>query len=160
MALPESAPKVTCTLSRPLQADGTQGMITSAHLQIDRGLVWAASGETLYSDPVPIDVNELTGGLSFEVIPVDAPGVLDLAGNMVEFWHYTLRISLRLAENTMKTVTYHFQPESGGETDLDLIAHDGAISNPAAVVAGQEVTVYVGGEGGGVDFTILSGGAP
>lgn len=156
MALPESAPTVTCTLSRPLHAEGTSGAITSAHLQIDRGLVWAASGETLYPEPVPVVVSELDGGLSFEVIPVDAAGVMDLAGNMVNFWTYSLRITVSLSENQTKVVTYNFQPLLGSDLDLDLVAHDGAVSNPPVTTSGEGVTIIIGG----AEFDVLSGGTP
>lgn len=157
MALPESAPKVTCTLSRPLQAEGTQGVILSSYLQIDRGLVWAASGETLYPEPVPVVVDELNGGVSFEVIPVDAEGVMDLAGNLVTFWYYTLRLEIRLAENRMKTVTYNFQPTSDGDLDLDLVPQDGEVSIPSEVISGQDVTIVIGGSGLVPGGTIMGG---
>lgn len=157
MSLPETAPKVTCTLSRPLQAEGTTGLITSAHLEIDRGLVWAASGETIYPDPVPVLVDELSGGLSFEVVPVDAEGVMDLAGNMVTDWHYILRIQVKLAENQTKTVTYRIQPTSGGLQDIDLVPQDGEVSNPPATVPGQSVTVNIGGSGLEPGGTIMGG---
>lgn len=39
MALPTTAPKVNCTLSKPLLADGTEGVIKSASLEIDRDLI-------------------------------------------------------------------------------------------------------------------------
>lgn len=155
MALPSSAPQVTCTLSEPLLAEGTTGVITQAFLSMDRTIVWAASGETIYKDPVKVDVDPVDKSLSFEVIPVDAEGVLDLAGNLINFWTYQLRVSLQLADSTSKTVNYVFQPIGTELLDLDLVPQVDATSTPPATISGQEVTIYIG-----EDFDIIDGGTP
>lgn len=147
MSLPDSAPKVVCSLSKPLQADGTVGAITSAFLTIDRTLVWAESGETIYMDPVSIENVETI--LEFEVIPVDAAGIFDLAGNLIENWKYSLRVGLLLDDGQAKTVTYDFQPLTGEDVDLDLIPQLNSVSVPPAVVSGSEVTIVFGGSDGG-----------
>lgn len=127
MALPASAPKVNCTLSRPLLADGTEGVIKSASLKIDRDLVWVASGETLYKESVPTPVvageTESAGTLAFEVIPTNVPGVRDSAGNAVLNWTYTLRVVITLPSSQERTVDYVFQPMVGQDVDLDLVPH-------------------------------------
>jgi len=142
MALPNNAPTVPCTLSKPLLAEGTVGTISSAYLQIDRILVWAATGETIYGDSAPIKPGN-DGTLAFNVIPVDAEGVLDAAGNMVQDWSYSLRVSLTLANNSPKTVTYAFQPRTGQTIDLDLQPQVGVISNPPATTDGSKVTINI-----------------
>lgn len=141
MSLPSSAPKVLCTLSNePLQAEGTVGSITSAFLSIDRTLVWAATGETIYLDPVKIP--DTSPEVTFEVIPVDADGVFDLAGNMIYNWSYTLRVGLLLDEGQTKTVTYVFQPlTADGTVTLDLMPQVGAVSIPPATISGSEVSI-------------------
>lgn len=149
MALPLTAPTVSCTLSPPLQANGTVGMITSAYLSMDRPLVWAASGETIYEEPISVLTDPNTTDLSFDVIPVDTDGVFDLAGNMVANWVYSLRVSIRLSENTSRMVEYSFQPtlDDGPEVDLDLHPQTGFVSEPPVTVPGQTVNVYVGDGG-------------
>ena len=125
MALPASAPKVNCTLSKPLMADGTEGAIKSASLKIDRDLVWVASGETIYKDSVPTQVAtgdvDVAGTLSFQVIPTDIPGVRDAAGSLVQNWVYTLRVVLTLPNGQERTVDYIFQPRVDQDIDLDLV---------------------------------------
>lgn len=136
MALPESAPKVTCTLSKPLMADGTEGVIKSASLKIDRDLVWVASGDTLYKESVPIPVatdTGSTGTLTFEVIPVDVSGVRDTAGNNITNWAYTLRVILTLPSSQERTVDYVFQPREGFPVDLDLVPQEGAVTIPVVI---------------------------
>lgn len=134
MALPTSAPKVTCTLSKPLLADGTEGAIKSATLKIDRDLVWVPTGETLYKEGVTIPV---TGGaITFQVIPVDAPSVRDSAGNTVVNWVYSLRVVVTLLNNQERTIDYNFQPTIGQTIDLDLVPHTGAVIVPPVVTPG------------------------
>lgn len=129
MALPDNAPIVDCSLSKPLLAEGTEGVITSAFLEIDRDLVWVETGETIYKEPVPVNVivdyesEEVIGTVRFSVIPVNAPGMRDLAGNDVINWMYSLRVNVGLPGVT-RTVTYRFQPLLGETSfDLDLVPH-------------------------------------
>lgn len=138
MALPTNAPKVNCTLSKPLLAEGTVGVIKSASLKIDRDLVWAETGETLYKEAVPVPVASGTGPtagtLSFQVIPVNATGVRDTLGNVVTNWLYTLRVIVTLASNVERTIDYNFQPTSNQTNlDLDLVAHVNAPVVPPVV---------------------------
>lgn len=137
MALPESAPKVTCTLSKPLLADGTEGAIKSASLKIDRDLVWVASGETLYRESVPTlvttDTGPTAGTLTFQVIPVDASGVRDSSGNAINNWVYTLRVVVTLPNSQERTVDYVFQPTMNTLVDLDLVPHLGVEVVPPVV---------------------------
>lgn len=137
MALPTSAPTVTCTLSKPLLADGTVGTITSASLTVDRILVWSDTGETIYADPVPISVavsGPTEGTIVFDVIPVDVVGMYDSGGNAIQNWTYTLRVMLTLAGGATRVVDYTFQPiESESTLDLDLIAQVGAVIIPPVV---------------------------
>jgi hypothetical protein len=146
VALPANAPKVNCTLSKPLLGEGTPGVIKSASLKIDRDLVWAATGETLYKESVPTVVEAGTGPtsgtLSFQVIPVDTPGMRDTLGNSVTNWVYTLRVIVTLPGNVERTVDYNFQPLSNQVTyDLDLVAH----VNPPVVPPVIAVAVIDGG---------------
>lgn len=134
MALPTSAPKVTCTLSKPLLADGTEGAIKSATLRMDRDLVWVPTGETLYKEAVPIPVAD--GVITFEVIPVNAPSVRDSAGQAVINWVYTLRVVVTLPSSQERTIDYNFQPMTGQTVDLDLIPHLGAVILPPVVSPG------------------------
>lgn len=139
MALPASAPKVTCTLSKPLMADGTEGVIKSASLRIDRDLVWVATGETLYKEAVPVTVATDTGTagtLSFDVIPVDVTGVRDVAGNNVNNWSYLLRVVLTLPSSQERTVDYVFQPREGLDLDLDMVPQEGAVTLPPSTSPG------------------------
>ena len=138
MALPVNAPKVNCTLSKPLLGEGTAGTIKSASLKIDRDLVWASTGETMYKEAVPTVVESGTGPtsgtLSFQVIPVDSPGMLDTLGNAVTNWVYTLRVIVLLPGNVERTVDYNFQPLSNQMTyDLDLVAHANAPVVPPVI---------------------------
>lgn len=133
MALPESAPKVNCTLSKPLMADGTVGVITSAFLKIDKDLVWTDTGETIYKESVPtLSIDDTDPGtVSFEVIPVDVDGMHDAAGNGIKNWVYTLRVELELANSVNRSVDYVFQPTlEDGDVDLDLVPHRGVVSEP------------------------------
>lgn len=140
MALPVNAPKVNCTLSKPLLADGTEGVIKSASLKIDRDLVWVATGETLYKESVPTPVATGTGPtagtISFQVIPVDAPGVRDSAGNAVNNWTYSLRVVITLPSSQERTVDYVFQPFTGSIVDLDLIPQLGVDPLPPVTSTG------------------------
>lgn len=143
MALPASAPTIPCTLSKPLLAEGTSGTITSAFLSIDRDLVWADTGETIYKDAVPIPIGAAegpdAGTLAFVVIPTDVAGMRDAAGNTILNWAYNLRVSLTLASGVTRTVDYVFQPSQEDTlVDLDLVPHGGAASIPP-VVGGTEV---------------------
>lgn len=131
MALPTAAPKVACTLSKPLLADGTEGAIKSATLKMDRDLVWALTGETLYKEGVAIPVNE--GVLSFQVIPVDSLGARDSAGNSVQNWVYSLRVIVSLTNGQERTIDYTFQPKVGETIDLDLVPHTGATIIPPII---------------------------
>jgi len=132
MALPTSAPKVTCTLSKPLMADGTEGAIKSATLKIDRDLVWVATGETLFKEGVTIPL--AGGAITFEVIPVDATGVRDSSGNTVTNWVYSLRVVVTLANTQERTIDYNFQPRIG--QTVDLVPHTGAVIIPPVVTPG------------------------
>ena len=131
MALPTTAPVVTCTLSKPLLAEGTAGVIKSAYLKIDRDLVWADTGETIYKESVPTVVQEGDGTLSFQVVPVDVSGMRDAAGASIQNWVYTLRVTLTLTSGVERSVDYVFQPLSAdGDVDLDLVPHTNAVSEP------------------------------
>lgn len=137
MALPTSAPKVNCTLSKPLMADGTVGVITSAFLKMDKDLVWVDTGETIYKESVPTLESdpEDSGTISFEVIPVDVEGMHDAAGNAVKNWSYTLRTELELANGVSRTVDYVFQPTvADGDVDLDLVPQVGVVSIPPITI--------------------------
>lgn len=141
MALPSTAPKVNCTLSKPLMADGTVGTIKSASLKVDRDLVWVNTGETLYKESVTIPpvaaAGPTAGSLSFQVIPVDTFGVRDAAGNDVRNWTYTLRVVVTFAGNVERTVDYVFQPlTSDTLVDLDLVPHLNVTPLPPVVNAG------------------------
>lgn len=141
MALPASAPKVNCTLSKPVLAEGTLGQIKSATLKIDRDLVWVATGETIFKESVPAPVTTGTGPtagtISFQVIPVDANGVRDANGNTIKNWLYTLRVIVTLANNQERTIDYNFQPLSNQtEMDLDLVPHVAAVTIPPVVDSG------------------------
>lgn len=135
MALPTNAPKVQCTLSQPLLADGTVGVITSAYLKMDKDLVWVESGETIYKESVPKlttmddDLDDQT--LAFEVIPVDVDGMRDVSGSEIKNWTYTLRIEVEFPNNVSRSVDYTFQPVLAFPTlDLDLVPHVGATTLP------------------------------
>lgn len=126
MALPVGAPTITCSLSKPLLADGTEGAVTAAFLKIDRDLVWVPTGQTLFKDATPVPVNQ-DGSLTFDVIPVDAAGMRDAGGNTITHWVYNLRVAISLPEKVTRTIDFQFQPEeAGGPLDLDLIPHIGA----------------------------------
>lgn len=139
MALPSSAPTVLCELSKPLMADGTVGEIISASLEIDRIVIWVQSGETIYSDPVTV-FPENDGVLRFPVVPVNVDGMIDIVGNAVTNWRYTLRVNLLLADEQSKVVVYDFQPREDGTFDLDLNPQNGS-SLPPVFVDGQKVTI-------------------
>lgn len=141
MALPLNAPKVNCTLSKPLLAEGTVGVIKSASLKIDRDLVWVATGETIFKESVPAPVvagtGPTTGTLTFQVIPVDASGVRDASGNVIQNWLYTLRVIVTLANSQERTIDYNFQPLSNQtELDLDLVPHASVATLPPVVSVG------------------------
>ena len=139
MPLPISAPTVTCTLSKPLLADGTPGTITSAFLKIDRDLVWGESGETIYKDPVPIPVTSL-GTLTFPVVAADAVGMLDSAGSEITYWTYTLRVSISLASGITRVIDYVFQPDQVDDVvDLDLVPQYGAVTVPSILQNGENL---------------------
>ena len=134
MALPIGVPTVTCTLSKPLLAQGTEGSITSAFLKIDRDLVWVDTGETIYKDSAPVSIPS-DGNLSFPAIPVDIPGMRDTGGNTITHWTYTLRVTLTLLSGVTRVTDYMFQPEiTGGVMDLDLIPHLNAFIIPPVLV--------------------------
>lgn len=152
---PESAPKVVCSLSRPLLPDGSTGKIIDAYLEIDRILVWTFSGETIYNSATQLPVSE-DFSLEFTVLPVDAEGVLDSAGNVVNNWVYTLTVEVEVEDGRKTFVPYKFQPTLGSNLDLDLIPHADARSLDPVTTYASKIDIVLGIE----DFETLSGGTP
>lgn len=134
--LPEGAPRITCTLSTPLLADGTEGFITSANLSIDRDLVWVDTGETLYKEPtaqVVENIGEDAGTLMFEVIPVDVDGMREVSGTGIRMWAYLLHVEIMFPNGLLRSVEYVFQPTMADIElgfDLDLAPQSGVDSLP------------------------------
>lgn len=147
MTLPVGITTATVTFGKALGIRGTAATM-SASVEVDRGLVWSATGDSIYTYPEPIDGDDT--GISFDVPHVDQAGFVDSAGDVVTDWAYTLTAQVVFA-NKSYTVTKSFQVFEGQTSvDLDLVPTgtitEGVTAPSAAVlsVAGETGHIAIG----------------
>lgn len=97
------------------------GSVITARLTADRSVVHAATGARLRSG-----ADELTAAagvpLQFSVPHIDQPGFVDLQGNPVTGWTYTLAGTIRFGDQHRVKFTRTFQVLTGqASIDLDLL---------------------------------------
>lgn len=120
MTLPAGITKATVTFGRALGVLGSEAVIT-ATVALDRPIIWAATGETLYvyPDPVPQGAG---GFISFAFPHVDQSGFIDEAGNAVTNFAGILKAKVVFGGKTAYDITKPFQVFVGQSTiDLDMV---------------------------------------
>lgn len=154
MSLPDGV--TTCLLTYGPITDTFGNLADSITVEVvaDRTIVHAASGRTLFKNPVVVSADG--GGVAQLPVPhTDQTGFRDQQQNTLTGWYYTVRLSARFG-SSIQTDTKTFQPLVGQTTvDADLLPSNGMVT--PGVTAPTAVVTSVNGETGAVT---VSGGEP
>lgn len=116
MVFPVGAPTVRCILSTPVTVDGGETTFKDVNLSMNKDLVYTPTGETIYLNKVPIEV-ESDGSLSFDVLATDVDGYVDLdTGQKITGWTYTLIYKVGDRQKSIVFSPVSYEPV----VDLDL----------------------------------------
>lgn len=151
--LPDGITKCTVTFGKRYAVLGTEATI-NATVQLDRPLVWAATGDMLDEWPEPV-ASGAGGFLTFSFPHTDQAGFLDVSGNAITDFAGVLRAVVSYAGKDHVVVTKPFQIPTGVDNlDLDLVP-GGSITLP--VVAPQPKVTSVAGLTNAVTSEDLAG---
>lgn len=129
MTLPAGVVTKTVTISVPLDTFGNPAKAFSGTIRPDRSLIWEATGEPIWGVDARLP-DVVDGKITFEVPPVDQPGMITADGDPVTFWSYDLHAAGTWSHGR-RSVSKNFQVLAATVSPLDLdLVPNGMVTPP------------------------------